>query len=379
MIKKFTALIASSFLSLSIQAASDINLNSKSYILVDYTTMQVLSSMDENKRMSPASLTKVLTAYIVYDYIKKNKLRLDDEVLISKNAWKTGGSRMFVEVGKKVKVEELLKGLIIQSGNDSAVALAEHISGTEESFADLMNYYASQIGMINSHFENSTGLPKGEHYSTAKDLSILAYRTIKDHPELLKYYSIKDFEFNNIFQNSSNEMLKNEYFDGMKTGFTNDSGYSYIGTAAKDGKRMISVQLKADTSKDRFNDAEILFSHFFNDFNKYKIANKYKIIKEATVRVRGGEVNFVRGAPENDVVFLLPNDTTPKIDIELHTESSVKAPVKAGQVLGNITVYIDGLEAKKENIVAVEDVNYGSKHRVFFEMVNGFLRGEKND
>lgn len=356
--------------------ASNIKLNSQSYILVDYSTMQVLESNDENKRVSPASLTKVLTAYIVFDYIAKGLLSLDDKVTISSNAWKTGGSKMFIEVGKKVTVDDLIKGMVIQSGNDSAVALAEHISTTVEGFSDVMNYYGEKLGLTNSNFDNPSGFPSDKHYTTVKDLSILAYRTIKDHPELLNYYSTGDFEFNNIFQKSSNKMLSSEYFDGMMAGFSEDSGYSYIGTASKDNNRLILVQVGAETSKVRFSDAEILSNHYFDNFKKYKVADQYEIIEEASVPVLAGEVNFVRSGAEDDVVFLLPNDRNPKINMELKITGSIKAPVRVGQKVGELIVYIDDMEAKRVNIITVEAVGYGSNHKRFFESINGFLRGD---
>lgn len=375
MLKRFSFLLLGCLFASS-SMAGNVKLNSKSYILVDYSTMQVLEALNENERMSPASLTKVMTAYIAYDYISKGKISLSDEVLISSNAWKTGGSRMFIEVGKKVTFDELLKGLIIQSGNDAAVAIAEHISGTVEAFSEVMNYYADTLGMKGSNFDNSSGLPSDNHYTTAKDLSLIAYRTIKDYPELMNYYSVKEFEFNNIFQKSSNKMLSYDYFDGMKAGFTEGSGYSYIGTASKDNKRLIIVQLGAETSKARFRDAEILSNHYFDDFKKYKVADKYEIIKEANTAVIAGDVNFVRGAASEDVVFLLPNNTNPKINIELKIAEKLKSPVVVGQKIGDLVVYIDDLEAKRVDVVSVEAVGRGSPHKIFFESINSFLRGE---
>lgn len=376
MFKNIPFIIFGFFISTPIFADA-VKLSSDSYVLVDYSTMQVLENKNENKIISPASLTKAMTAYIVFDYISNGRLSLDDMVVVSKDAWKASGTRMFIEVDKKVSVSDLLKGVIVQSGNDASIALAEHISGSADSFSDLMNYYAEKLGMVNTKFKNPTGLPVDGHYSTAKDLSILAYRTIKDHPESLDYYNMKDFEFNKIFQKSSNKMLDNDFFDGMKTGFAEGSGYSYMGTAANNNKRLIMVLSGAETSKMRFNDAEILSNQYFDNYNEYKVADKYKIIKEATTSVLGGEVNYVRAAVSNDVTFLLPNNSKPKITIELKMEKSVKAPVVAGQKIGMFIVYINGLEAKVVDVVAVENVGYGSRHKLFFERVNDLMRGGK--
>lgn len=241
-IKNFL-LIATMTVSMHVVADNSFDkINSKSYILVDQETGQVLASEQSNVRLPPASLTKVMTAYVVFDKLKKGELKLDDEVLVSQKAWKTGGSKTFIEVGKKVKVEDLIQGMIIQSGNDAATALAEHIGGTEEGFSDMMNETAKKLGMNDSHFINVTGLPRDGHYTTAEDLSILSKRMITDFPEYYKYYSMKNFTYNNIFQSSRNRLLlKDPTVDGMKTGFTDKAGYCYISSAVKNGRRLVTV------------------------------------------------------------------------------------------------------------------------------------------
>ena len=222
------------------------------YLVMDYNSGRILAEKDIDKRIEPASLTKMMTAYVVTNEIEEGNIKMGDLVMISEKAWRMEGSRMFVEVNKQVTVEDLLKGVIIQSGNDASVALAEHIAGTEEVFAEVMNQYAAKLGMTSTHFMNSTGLPDPDHYTTARDLSILGAAMIRDHPEIYKWHSLKEFEFNGIKQPNRNLLLwRDESVDGIKTGHTQTAGFCLVTSAVRDGMRLVTVVMGSDGMESR--------------------------------------------------------------------------------------------------------------------------------
>ena len=218
------------------------SINATSYLIMDVNSGRILAEKDIDLRVEPASLTKMMTTYIVANEIYEGNIGLEDMVRVSEKAWRMEGSRMFIEVNKEVSVEDLLKGVIIQSGNDASVALAEYIAGTEDVFAELMNQYAAKLGMNNTHFTNSSGLPDDNHYTTARDLSILAKATIKDHPEIYRWHSIREYTFNDITQPNRNLLLwRDDSVDGIKTGHTESAGYCLVASAVRDGMRLITV------------------------------------------------------------------------------------------------------------------------------------------
>jgi len=217
-------------------------IDAESYLLMDFDSGVLLAEHNIDTRLQPASLTKMMTAYIVYNELANGSLSKDDVTLVSEKAWRMGGSRMFIEVGKKVPIDDLVRGLIVQSGNDASVALAEAIAGSEQQFADYMNNYAEKIGMTNSHFVNSTGLPDEQHYSTARDMALLAQALIRDFPEDYKLYAEREFTYNNIRQYNRNKLLwRNKNVDGIKTGYTESAGYCLVASALREGMRTISV------------------------------------------------------------------------------------------------------------------------------------------
>lgn len=374
-IKSFFSICILAF-SLNANAAIDelSNLNSKSYILIDYETGEVLKNQLSTERLAPASLTKVMTAYVVFDKLKKGDISLKDKVVISSHAWKKGGSRTFVEVGKEVELEDLIKGMIIQSGNDAATAVAEHVAGSEESFTIMMNDYAKKIGMKNSNFLNVTGLPKDNHYSTAEDLGILARHMIKDFPEYYKYYSMKDFTYNNIWQKSRNRLLaSNKEVDGLKTGFTNSAGYCYISSAVRNNRRLITVVLGADKPYKRFEDAKNLFSYGFSHFDTHRVIVRNEIIKPLETQVAKGEKDIIHVGADNDVVFITGKDSQEDLVVEVIMNELVIAPVKQGEILGKMVVKRNNKILSEVNVIALESVNSGDFFKVFKDSLKIYM------
>lgn len=349
-------------------------INSKSYILIDQETGQVLKSNNKSERLPPASLTKVMTAYVVFDKLKNGSLKLDDEVLISKKAWKTGGSKTFIEVGKKVLVEDLIKGMIAQSGNDSSIALAEHISGSEEYFAIEMNDYAKKLGMDNSNFLNSTGLPMKNHYSSSEDLGILAHKMISEFPDYYKYYSIKSFTYNDIFQKNRNRLLfSNGEVDGMKTGYTDKAGYCYVSSAVRNGKRLVVVVLGADKPQKRFDDAKILFNYGFNNFETHRVIIKNKVIDQLNTNVLKGNKNVIRVGAAEDILFVSEKNKSENISVEVNMLDMVIAPINTGDPLGSMVIKRNEEIIAEVDVIALEDIQTGDFFKVLKDSIDIYL------
>jgi serine-type D-Ala-D-Ala carboxypeptidase (penicillin-binding protein 5/6) len=242
--------------------------DARSYILVDYRTDKTLAARDSEARMEPASLTKLMTAYIVFQELAAGKLKLDQPVTVSEHAWRSEGSRTFIELGKPVSVQDLILGMIVQSGNDATIALAERVAGTEETFAQLMNAEADRLKMTGTHFENSSGLPSPQHYTTARDMSLLAIAMIRDFPQYYKYYSIREFEHNGIKQQNRNGLLeKDPTVDGLKTGHTDSAGFCLVTSALRDGMRLVSVVLGSTSMKARENASAALLNYGFTFYD----------------------------------------------------------------------------------------------------------------
>ena len=243
------------------------DVDAKSYILQDYASGKVIAAVNADQHLPPASITKLMTAYVVSKELASGNIALEDEVLISEKAWRMVGSRSFIEVNSKVSVEVLLRGMIIQSGNDAAVALAEHIAGSEETFAQMMNQYAQQLGMFNTNYQNSTGLPSKEHYTTAEDIAILSAAVIRDFPDHYAWYVEKEYTHNNITQHNRNKLLwRDKSVDGLKTGHTEEAGYCLAASAKRDGMRLISVVLGTRSENARAQETQKLFNYGFRFF-----------------------------------------------------------------------------------------------------------------
>lgn len=334
-------------------------IGAKSYLMIDSQTGQELASLSPDDRLAPASLTKLMTAYVVFQALKANQIRLEDEVTVSEKAWRTGGSRMFIEVGKRVSIQNLLLGMIVQSGNDASVALAEHVAGTEAVFAEMMNQSAASVGMLSSHFMNSTGLPHEDHYSTARDLSTLARAIIEEFPEYYKWYSIREYTWNEIKQDNRNRLLwRDPSVDGMKTGKTDDAGWCLISSAERDGMRVISVVLGTSSDKARVDGSQALINY---GFRFYETRLLYRAGDEVTqARVWKSANEYSRLGLLNDLYITIPRGTYDSLNMLRNVPLMLTAPVSEGQALAEISVSLHGEQLLTESLRALEDNPSGS-------------------
>jgi D-alanyl-D-alanine carboxypeptidase (penicillin-binding protein 5/6) len=334
-------------------------IGAKGYLVIDARTGQALATHEADIRLAPASLTKLMTAYVVFQALAKEQIKLSDLVTISENAWRTGGSRMFVEVGNQVPVQDLLLGTIVQSGNDASVALAEHVAGSEGVFAELMNQYASSLGMSASHFVNSTGLPGDEHYSTARDLTTLARAIIDEFPDYYKWYSQKEYTWNNIKQPNRNNLLwRDASVDGMKTGHTDDAGYCLVSSAKRDDMRIISVVLGTSSAKSRISGSQALLNYGFRFFETRRLYTAGSAITEARIWKSAHEVSQL--GPLEDVYITIPRGSYDALEMTLNVPGELYAPVSAGQPLAEFSVSLHGEMLLTESLRALEDNPQGS-------------------
>jgi len=344
------------FLSINLSAAipNPPDLGVGSYILYEPNTKKVLASFNADAPVEPASLTKLMTSYVVADYIKEDFIDLTDTPKISINAWKTPGSRMFIRESTKVPVSELIKGMIIQSGNDASVALAEHVAGSEENFAYLMNEYARELGMENTSFNNASGLPDPLNVTSANDLAVLTGELIKNFPDHYRHYSQKSFTYAGIAQKNRNQLLWRDNtsvtFDGVKTGYTESAGYCLVGSAVKDGMRLVAVVLGSEDDK-RFNDVSNLMVYGFRYFKTEKLFEKNEPLK--SVQVIAGKKDNVNVGISEDVVLTLQRDQRDSLRYEVTADTTVLAPVNSMDKAGTVRVF-DG----DNNIVYESDLIY---------------------
>ena len=322
-----------------------------SYILYEPNTNKVLVSFNSDAPVEPASLTKLMTSYVVADYIKEDFIDITDTPKISVKAWKTEGSRMFIREGTEVLVSDLIKGMIIQSGNDASVALAEHVAGNEENFVYLMNEYASELGMNNTSFNNASGLPDPLNVTSAYDLALLTGELIKNFPDHYRHYSQKSFEFNGIKQKNRNQLLwRDDIFDGVKTGYTESAGYCLVGSAVRDDMRLVAVVLGSENDK-RFNDVAALMTYGFRYFKTEKLFSKNDPLK--SIQVIAGRKDNVNIGISEDVVLTLQKDQRESLRYEISTESQILAPINSMDKAGTIKV-LDG----DNNIIFQTDLIY---------------------
>ncbi|MBQ0798591.1 MAG: D-alanyl-D-alanine carboxypeptidase [Porticoccaceae bacterium] len=327
-------------------------LAAKSWILMDANTGRVLVEENANQSLPPASLTKMMSSYVVSSEMAKNKFNEDTLVPISVTAWKMGGSKMFVREGTEVAVKDLLRGLIIQSGNDATVALAEFVAGAEGSFADVMNQYASLLGMSNSHFVNATGWPAEGHVTTAHDLAILARALIQDHPEHYKLYAEKQYTYNNIAQRNRNLLLwRDKSVDGVKTGHTEEAGYCLVSSALRDGMRLVAVVMGASSEEARARESSKLLSYGFRYYETAKIYQAGAILKP-DVRVWFGKDDNINLVAAKDLYLTLPRGARDDLDAVVHVDDVVRAPLTSTGELGTLTVTYQGETLLKESLVA---------------------------
>jgi len=330
-------------------------LGANSYILIDFDSRDVLAENNADMRVEPASITKVMTSYVVFTELAAGNIKLTDKVNVSENAWRTGGSRMFIEPGMDVTVEQLIQGMVVQSGNDASVALAEHLAGTEEAFAGLMNHYAQQLGMTNSHFMNATGLPHEEHYTTARDVAILSIALIKQFPEYYHWYSEKEYSFNNIRQHNRNNLLwRDPAVDGLKTGHTEAAGYCLAASAKRDGMRLVSVVLGSATESSRVNESQSLLNY---GFRFYETIQLYKAGQElAQGRVWKGEKDQVRLGIKDDLFVTIPRGRYDDLDAKVEMRPELIAPIADGEAVGQIDIRLEDAQVANRDLVALEAV-----------------------
>jgi len=330
-----------------------------SYLLIDSKTGHELAALEPDKSVAPASLTKLMTAYVVFTALREKSIHVEDEITVSEKAWRTPGSRMFIEVGKRVAVQDLLLGMIVQSGNDASVALAEHVAGSESVFAEIMNQYAQKLGMHSSHFVNVTGLPDDDHYSTAHDLSMLARAIIEDFPDYYRWYSVKEFKFNNIKQPNRNNLLwRDESVDGMKTGHTETAGYCLVASAQRDGMRVISVVLGTSSAKARIDGTQALINYGFRFFETHLL---YRAGEEiANTRIWKSANEFTPLGVLEDLYVTVPRGAYESLDSILNIPAVLLAPVVQGQPLAELTISLNGDDLLSEPLRALADNPDGS-------------------
>ena len=347
--------------------------NARAFALMDFNTGAILAEGNSRERMEPASITKLMSAYVVFSELKSGKVTLDDEVFISKRAWQTEGSRTFADVNTHIRLEDLLKGMIVQSGNDATVALAEHVAGSEEAFASLMNSYAGTLKMSGSHFMNSTGLPNPDHYTTAYDIALLAQAIIRQFPEYYRYYSIKEFSHNGIVQQNRNRLLwRDPTVDGMKTGYTESAGYCLVTSSLRDSMRLISVVLGTKTEDARIVESQKLLGYGFRFYEtKLLYAASTPI---AHTRVWQGDIQDLPLGVEKDLYITVPRNTADKIAAATNLNSTVVAPIRKGDQLGNIEIKLEGADLTTRPLVAMEDVPEGGITRRVADRVMMFFQ-----
>lgn len=330
-----------------------------SYLVLDARTGHQIASLEPDKAVAPASLTKLMTAYVVFKTLQDGQIQLSDEVTVSEKAWRAEGSRMFIEVGKRVSVEDLLLGMIVQSGNDASIALAEHVAGTESVFAEMMNQYANALGMLSSNFVNSTGLPGDDHYSTSRDLATLARAIINEFPEYYQWYSVKEFTFNDIKQPNRNNLLwRDDSVDGMKTGHTDAAGYCLVSSAQRDGMRVISVVLGTSSPKARIDGSQSLINYAFRFFETRLL---YKAGEEiATTRIWKSANEFSSLGVLEDLYITVQRGAYDSLESIQTIPAIIEAPVAQGQPLADLTVSLNGETLLTEPLRALADNPTGS-------------------
>jgi D-alanyl-D-alanine carboxypeptidase (penicillin-binding protein 5/6) len=327
----------------------------KAYLLMDFNSRRVLVQHNPGQRIEPASLTKLMTAYLAFAAIRQKTLKPDQIVPVSTRAWKTEGSRMFIDPKKPVTVDELLRGVIVQSGNDACIALAEAIAGTEEVFVQMMNREAQRLGMKNTNFVNSTGLPHPQHYTTAFDLSLLAAAIILDFPEYYPLYSIKDYRYNNITQSNRNRLLwVDPAVDGIKTGHTESAGYCLITSARRGPRRLVSVVLGASSESVRATESQKLLNYGFQFYDTVKLYDRNQAV--SSVRVWKGSENEVKAGFPYELYVSVPKGTADKLKATVETQQPLLAPIASGQKLGVLRVELDGKPHGEYPVVALQEV-----------------------
>ena len=345
-------------------------LSATSYLLIDHVSGETLAAKDPDKRVEPASLTKIMTAYLVAAELARGSVTLDEPVIISEAAQAMPGSRMFVEAGKTVPLGELLRGLIIQSGNDASVALAEHIAASEQGFVDMMNRMADSLGMTGTSYANASGLPHPDHYTTARDLGTIARAMIRDFPDVYALYSEREFVHNGIAQKNRNALLwRDDSVDGMKTGHTEAAGYCLVSSAVRDGMRLISVVLGTASDKTRIAESQRLLNYGYRFFRTERIYAAGEPIQEA--RLWMGRQETIPLGVEEDLWLTLPRDAFDTLESRIEVSDYIEAPVRIGETLGRSVIRSGDEMVREVPLLALQKVEEGS---IFLRMKHSIMR-----
>ena len=338
------------------------NSNVKSYVLMDYDSGMIIASKNPELVLPPASITKIMTSYIAFLELDNDTLSMNDVVTVSKKAWKTGGSKMFIEVGKKIKVSDLLQGIITSSGNDASVALSEHISGDEETFSIYMNQVAANMGLKNTNYVNSTGLPNDKLYTSAEDIAVLSRNLIRDFPKMYKLYSRTEYVFNDIKQYSRNKLLYvDDSVDGIKTGFTKKAGYCLVSSAKRGNRRLIAVVMGAKSPDQRTTVSKSLLEYGFRFYETHKIYEIEDIVTKA--RIFDGEKREIELGVSESAYISIPRRSIKKIKSRFVVDENLTAPIQKGENVGYISVELADKVITKINLYTREDVKLGSAYR----------------
>ncbi len=335
-------------------------LAANSYLLMDFNSHRILVENNADLQIEPASITKLMTSYAVFKELAEGNITLEETVVVSERAWRTGGSRTFIEPDMPVTVEDLVRGMIVQSGNDACVALAEHLAGSEEAFAGLMNHYAELLGMNNSHFMNSTGLPDPEHYTTARDIALLSAAIIREYPEYYAWYSEKEFTYNSIRQHNRNTLLwRDPAIDGLKTGHTEAAGYCLAASAKRDGMRLISAVMGSSSESNRATESQSLLNYGFRFFETVQLYQAGQELAKGQVwKGLTEEVSLGLALP---LFVTIPRGRYDDLDAQVEMQDELSAPLAAGVVVGKISVHLgDELVAARDLITlgAVEEAGF---------------------
>jgi len=355
-------------------------IDAKSWVLMDYASGQILAASNEDMRVAPASITKIMTSYAVSAELQHGKIHMEDDVFISERAWRSGGagtdgSTSFLQLNSKVSLKDLLYGMIIQSGNDAAIALAEHTAGSEETFAQLMNQYAQQLGMKGTHYVDASGLPNPDHYTTAHDIALLSRALIRDFPEEYKIYSIKDFEWNGIKQHNRNTLLwRDSTVDGIKTGHTSEAGFCLATSALRGDQRLIAVVMGAPSEKQRADDNQELLNYGFRFFETHKLYAAGKALANPELW-KGGTPTVPLGVA-GDVLVTLPRGRYGDLKASLDMPARLVAPFQKGQKIGTLKVELDGKTLVQEPLVALADAPEGGFFKRLSDGVWMWFKGD---
>ncbi|UQB41763.1 D-alanyl-D-alanine carboxypeptidase [Thiomicrospira microaerophila] len=344
------------------------------HIVVDYDSNAIIAQGNPDMLIEPASLTKIMTGYVVFTEIKNERIKLEDMVTISEKAWRMPGSRMFIEVGRQVSVQDLIKGMVIQSGNDASVALAEHIAGTEERFAQLMNQYALELGMTNTNFLNSTGLPDPEHLTTVRDLSILTRALIRDFPEFYNWYSEKRFTYNGITQYNRNRLLwQDPTVDGLKTGHTSSAGYCLVSSANRNDMRVIVVVAGTESASQRISESQKLLNYAFRFYETHKLYEKDQRLIDARVWL-GVRDTLGLGIAE-EVYVTVPRGQYQNLKIDTLTPKQIEAPIALGDPIGQLVISLHDEILVEKPLIALADIEQASFFKRLMDRIKLLFRG----